>query len=73
MKKLIIISVLIPLFLISCGKSEEVKTFVNPPVVEKQIVSTVLVIESGSVTTGSGVEVNTAKIEEVSTGVVSES
>jgi hypothetical protein len=50
-----------PLFLISCGKSEEVKT-VNPPVVEKQIVATPSVVES-----------NTGKIEKFSNGVVSES
>lgn len=37
MKKLLIISLFIPLFLISCGKSEEVKTMVNPLVVENRV------------------------------------
>lgn len=68
MKKLLMITVLVPLFLISCGKSEEVKTVVNPPVVEKQVVTT-----SPVVTTGSIIESSTGKIEKVSTGVVSES
>ena len=57
MKKLLIVALIVPLFLISCGKSEEVKTVANPPVVEKQVVAT-----------GNVVENNTGKIEEVSTG-----
>jgi uncharacterized lipoprotein YajG len=62
MKKLLIFSVLAPLFLASCGKSEEVKTVVNSSVAEKQIV-----------VKGSTVESNTRKIEETSAGMISAS
>lgn len=67
MKKLLIIALIVPLALISCGKSEEVKIVVNPPVVEEQVTITPPVVATGSV-----VENNTGKIEAVSTGVVLE-
>lgn len=58
MKKILIVSLLIPLFLISCGKAEEVKTVVNPPVVEKQTVATPPIVENPVVVTGSVVGKN---------------
>lgn len=61
MKKLLIVAILVPLFLISCGKSEEVTTAVNTPVAEKQVV-----------TTGGVVESNSGKVEETSTGMILE-
>ncbi len=67
MKKLIIISVLLPLFLISCGKTEEVTIVENPPTVKKQFVTNTPVVENSIVVTGSIIESNTGKIEEVST------
>ncbi len=73
MKKLIIISVLLPLFLISCGKTEEVTIVENPPTVKKQFVTNTPVVENSIVVTGSIIESNTGKIEEVSTWVISES
>ena len=70
MKNLIVLVLLAPLFLLSCGKTEEMKTVVNPPLVEKQIVVTPPIVESPVVAKGSVVESGTGKIEEVSTGVI---
>ncbi len=67
MKKLFIVAVLAPLFLISCGKSDEVKTVVNSPVVEKQTVVTPPIVENPVVVTGSVVESSTGKVEDVPT------
>lgn len=40
MKNSFVLIFLIPFFLISCGKSEEVKKVENPPILEKQFIST---------------------------------
>lgn len=45
----------------------------NPPIVEKQITITPPIVENKIIVTGGTNDTNTRKIEEVSTGVVSES
>ena len=73
MKILFIFTLIVPLFLASCGKTEEIKIIANPPIVEKQITITPPIVENPIIITGSTNDTNTKQIEEVSTGVVSES
>ncbi len=73
MKNIIILSLLAPLFLISCGKTEEVKIVVYQPVVEKQTVVTPSIVKNSIVATGSIMENSeSGKVVKTSTGLTSE-
>ena len=71
MKNFLILTLLLPLFLTSCGKTEEIKNIVNMPVMQKQTIATLPIMESSVVVTESIIKSNTGKIEEISTRDVS--